>query len=75
MDVKYRLFTVRDSKVHSHLAITAIPTTDAARRWWADLKTTAPFSKHPEDYSLWCVGSMDMESGAITPVTPVEIGE
>lgn len=66
-------YTVRDRKIKSHLFIVLQPTEAGAIRWFRDLMQQKPFAAHPDDYSLWSVGSFDGSTGVLVGVSPVEV--
>ena len=55
------VFTVRDEKAESFLTPFYLPNEALAKRAMVDCVNddNHGFSKHPEDYSLWALGSYD----------------
>lgn len=64
----FTVFSVYDSKAGAHLPPFVLPRVEMAQRVFGDCcnSTDHQFSHHPEDYSLWSLGSWDDESGAFT---------
>lgn len=69
------LYGVRDNKLRAFLFVVLHANPDTARRWYRDLKAKEPFKTHPEDYSLWRLGSMNLETGVVTGSAPFEVSE
>ena len=61
----YYVFTVRDEKAEAFLTPFYLPTEALAKRAMVDCVNDSNhgFNKHPEDYSLWALGSFDDMSG------------
>lgn len=71
--MKVKCYAVLDAKVADfQLAIFDIKDEGAIRQF-ADAineKMNPRWAKHPEDYSLWCVGEFDSERGTIASLVP-----
>lgn len=67
------IYGVRDQKLRAFLFIVLQANPDTACRWYGDLKTKEPFKSHPEDYTLWRLGAMNLETGVINPSAPFEV--
>jgi hypothetical protein len=63
-----QLFSIHDVKAGAYLPPFTLPTTQMAKRTFADTVNDRnhSFSKHPEDYTLFHIGEFDDESGMIT---------
>lgn len=75
--VRRNLYVLRDSKLAECNPPVCYNTHAAALRAFGDLvvndKQTA-VSLHPEDYALYFVGAIDVNSGCLYPVEPVLLG-
>lgn len=62
-----RVFAIYDRKAEGYQAPFAVPTIGQAERAFMDAcsEPGTDLSKHPEDYSLYCVGSFDQQSGVL----------
>lgn len=75
---KLQIFTVRDSKAEAFMSPFFMQANGQAIRAFADSVNgqNEQFSKHPEDYSLWHLGSYDEATGVITCLdVPVCLGK
>lgn len=72
MKPDYYLFCVFDAKLASFNVPFVQKTEASAVRAFTDLvrDKRSAVNQHPEDYSLFCVGSFDSASGVLTPCTP-----
>lgn len=71
-----KLFRIYDSKAELYARIFQEQTDATARRAFgaACKDPESPYHGHPEDYSLWRVGSEDDTLGTITPeIAPVMV--
>ena len=67
--IKQKVVALRDSKVGTFGSICLVKTISVGERMFFDLikdKSTL-IGQHPEDFSLWCVGDFDEDTGIITP--------
>ncbi len=73
--MKHELFAVFDAAAVRFLEIFCAPTLEFAIRGFKEACGTDghQFSKFPEDYSLFHVGTFDAELGAIEPMTAHKI--
>lgn len=72
-----RAFTVYDSKVDGYLRPFFMQTPAEAMRAFKDTVNDgqSPISKHPEDYTLFEVGTFDESTGRIEPLdAPLGLG-
>jgi len=69
----YQVFAVRDSKAAAYALPFFLPRMEVALRSFRDAMKDPKhdMSRHPEDYSLWCLGEFDDNTGAMLPVEPV----
>ena len=69
--MEYNIYCVRDEKMYSNLygAIMLQENDEAAMRGFGDevMNGNGLWSKHPSDFSLWCVGTYYMATGEIMP--------
>jgi len=67
--MKIKLFTILDHKAEAYLPPFQQPSTNMAIRLFSDsvCDETHAFNKHPEDYTLFEIGSFDDDSATITP--------
>lgn len=72
--MEYALVSVLDSKVGAFEPAICVPAAGAAVRWFGDqvLNKESPYGKHPEDYSLWKVGTFRVADGLVAGVFPPE---
>lgn len=70
----HQLFTIYDRKAAFYLPLFQMRSHAEAERQFADIVTSSdtPIAKYPADYDLVCLGSIDLETGMITPTYPVE---
>lgn len=69
--MKCYVYSVRDART-GFLTPTVEVSDQVARRNFEHAIASGPslFTSHPEDYSLWCIGSFDTDTGELSPVTP-----
>ena len=69
----YQVFAVRDSKAEAYALPFFLPRMEVALRSFRDAMKDPKheMSRHPEDYSLWCLGEFDDNTGAMLAVEPV----
>lgn len=69
----YQVFAVRDAKAAAYALPFFLPRMEVAIRSFRDAVKDPKhdMSRHPEDYSLWCLGEFDDNTGAMSPVEPV----
>lgn len=74
--MKANIYAVHDIKVNAYTAPFTNPTHGSALRAFSDHVNdpNSGANKHPEDFSLWHLGSFDDDSGEITPAKPNRIG-
>lgn len=73
-----KLFTVHDAKAEAYLSPFFAPTTGIAIRIYTDMSNEAShaFHQHPEDYTLFELGSYDDSNAQITSLpTPMPLGK
>jgi len=65
--MKLKMFSVFDSKAKAYLPPFLLPETVMAVRAFGDcvMDSGHAFGKHPEDYTLFQVGSFDQNSGMV----------
>lgn len=69
-------YTLFDAQLQAYAQPFFSQTNGSALRAFADHVNepgTGP-NKHPEDYSLWHIGTFDDQEGRITPLTPTMLG-
>lgn len=68
--MRHLLFTVYDSKVGAYLAPFVMRTKAEAMRVFGDTANdpSSGFYKHPEDYTLFCIGGFDETTGNVVPI-------
>lgn len=72
-----KMFAVYDSAVKAYLRPFQMSTRGEALRAWTDLvnDNSTNFCKHPQDYTLFELGSYDQETGKFTNhLTPQSLG-
>lgn len=70
------IYSIYDSQLQSYAAPFFSPTNGSALRAFADHvneRGTAA-NKHPEDFTLWHLGSFNDQEGSISPTKPNRIG-
>jgi hypothetical protein len=69
------MYLIRDSKADGFLSDPIMaPTPGMAERRFVDLlRDSQFFNKHAGDFSLWLVGTVDVDSGQVLGSSPVEI--
>lgn len=69
----YQVFAVKDDKAAAFALPFFLPRMEVALRSFKDAMKDPKhdMSRHPEDYSLWCLGEFDDNLGAMMPVEPV----
>lgn len=69
----YQVFAVKDSKAAAFALPFFLPRMEVALRSFRDAVKNPEHDmhRHPEDYSLWCLGEFDDNTGAMQPVEPV----
>lgn len=67
-----KVFSVFDKAVGAYTRPFCTPSAGAAMRAFEDdvANAESPVAKHPEDYSLFWLGSFDDNSGLLTPEEP-----
>lgn len=70
-----KIFGVYDSKAMAFLQPFFSESVGAAVRAFGDAvnEGNSPLSKHPGDYQLYELGSIDTESGLLTPLVPTRL--
>ncbi len=71
-----RAFTVYDSKVDAYLRPFFLQTPAEAIRSFKDTVNDqqSTISKHPEDYTLFEIGTFDESTGVLEPITALGLG-
>lgn len=71
----YQVFAVKDSKAAAFALPFFLPRMELAIRSFKDAVSDPKHEmhRHPEDYSLWCLGEYDDEKGAMLPVEPLQV--
>lgn len=75
--MKTQIFSVYDSKAEAFNTPMFVPSKGQAIRAFSDQvnETGSELNKHPEDYTLFCIGEFDSDTGTITPLsTPSSLG-
>jgi poly-D-alanine transfer protein DltD len=75
--MKTQIFSVYDSKAEAYNTPMFVPTKGQAIRAFSDQvnEPGSELNKHPEDYTLFCLGEFDSDTGLITPLnSPHSIG-
>lgn len=70
----HKIFSIYDRKAAYYLPIFAMRSNSDAIRQFESIVTTSdtPVARHPADYDLVSLGSIDLETGLIEPTYPVE---
>lgn len=69
-----KLYSMHDMPARAFGAVMAFPNDEVARRGVLQvLRGDGEISKFPGDFSLWCLGSMDTDSGVLTPQAPTVV--
>lgn len=72
MSFKQYVFSVYDSKAemfNQPMFFKAIP--EALRAFGDEaMRPDSAIHKHPDDYSIFCIGEFDVDTGLLTPLTP-----
>lgn len=70
--MKHRIFAVYDVKAYAYLPPFFMPEKGMAARVFSDCveSESHQFGKHPEDYTLFFIGSFDDETAEIVSITP-----
>lgn len=75
--MKFKVFSVRDSKVDAFMRPFFAQTTGEGLRIWEDSVKSegSGFQKHPDDYCLFEIGEFDSEKGLLSPLLqPMSLG-
>lgn len=74
--MKMRLFAIWDSKAEVYSQVMSSPSSGSMIRSFADTVNDgkSDFSRHPADYTLFCVGEYDDQVGVVTPIVHVNLG-
>ena len=77
--MKYKIFSIFDSKAENFNTPIFLPTEGQAIRIFDDMVNDqadkSEIAKHPEDYTLFCLGEFDSDAGLVTPLTtPKSLG-
>lgn len=69
------VFTVHDSKAACFCTPYNSENNNTAIRdfSYAANDPTTPIGRHPSDYTLFCIGSFDNQTGQLTPIEPIAI--
>lgn len=70
-----RIYSVRDCKVGSFAPPCLFENDAVASRSFGDMVVSDKglVGAHPEDFALYCIGEIDLETGRITPFEPVSL--
>lgn len=71
------IISIRDTKADYYLPLTLVNNDYEAQRMFADVVNSGqdiPISKHPEDFVLFSLGTVNMLTGIITPCAPRSLG-
>lgn len=62
------LYSIKDTKM-GFTQIFILPNNAAAIRWFGDVVVNkeSPYNKHPEDFQLFKVGTMNEDTGELVP--------
>lgn len=73
--MELKIFAVRDEKAQAFMDPFVVPHVGQATRSFQDASSNdrSPINKHPEDYTLFQIGTFDNESAKIVACTPVRI--
>ncbi|QCQ85131.1 nonstructural protein [Blackfly microvirus SF02] len=73
----YQVFAIKDAKAGAFALPFFLPRMEVALRSFKDAVSDPKheISRHLEDYSLWCLGEFDDNTGAMLPVPPVLVAE
>jgi len=65
--MELQMFTVYDSKAEAYLSPFFFPSRGQAVRAFGDMSNDQnhSFNKHPEDYTLFCLGTFEDETGTM----------
>jgi hypothetical protein len=77
MTMKLLAFSVFDSKAEVYGTPIFFATKGLATRAFEDQcnKPDSPIAQHPGDYTLFCIGDFDTDTGMLTPLpTPAALG-
>lgn len=75
--MKYKIFSIFDSKAETFNTPIFLPTEGQALRIFDDMVNNPEqeIAKHPEDYTLFNLGEFDSDIGLVTPLnTPKSLG-
>lgn len=72
----YLIFVVYDQKAEAYMAPFHLRTVGEAQRGFGDAinNPETPFGQHPQDYTLFQIGTYSDIKGQITPEAPLLIG-
>lgn len=73
--MKINLYSIRDQATNAFMAPFAAHTNGHATRMFSDLANERDhaINKHPNDYELYNVGSIDDHTGKLEPSEPMQI--
>lgn len=71
-----RIYTIRDCKAEAYMAPFTFRNDGEAIRAFDDSiqKPGTPLHDHPEDFTLFKVGSFNLETGAVEAMAPICLG-
>ena len=74
--MKYKIFAVHDSKAEAFMTPFFMNTENQARRSFVDAmgNPELPFGRHPQDFTLFHIGSFNDHNGEVEAVIPVSLG-
>lgn len=72
----HHIFTIFDQKAEAFLPPFFLPKKAMATRVFANCinDETHQFNKHPDDYTLFCIGTFDDNEASISPTIPQSLG-
>lgn len=74
--MKYGIYCIRDAKTTFLTPTVDLNDQSAMRNFaHATMQSNNLFNSHPQDYSLFRIGTFDSESGIIEPIVPEHIAE
>lgn len=74
--MKTRMYCVRDAVIDAYKAPVCLLSDAVAKRAFADELAAGRLDyikRHPQDYSLWCIGTFDDHLGAVISIAPPEM--
>lgn len=74
--MKLKMFSIRDCKAELYNPPSYFHNEGQATRQFSDAinNPETPYGQHPEDYTLFRIGTYDDETAEITPESPIALG-